>query len=98
MIVSFADEETEDIFHGKKSKKALKRLNFSLWRIAQRKLHMVKAASRLEDLRIPPANRLEMLSGDCKGMYSIRINDQWRIIFNWLGSDADQVCIIDYHR
>ncbi|MBX3718591.1 MAG: type II toxin-antitoxin system RelE/ParE family toxin [Parachlamydiales bacterium] len=59
---------------------------------------MVKAASRLEDLRIPPANRLEMLSGDYKGMYSIRINDQWRIIFYWLGSDAGQVCIIDYPR
>ena len=98
MIISFADDETRDIFDERKSKKALKRLNPSLWRSAQRKLHMINAATRLQDLRIPPANHLEALSGNLSGKHSIRINNQWRIIFRWLEKDAEEVEIIDYHR
>ena len=97
MPFSFADIETEDIYHGRKSKKAVKRLSPAYWDVAQRKLHMVKAAHRLEDLKIPPANRLEALSGNLKGKHSIRINDQWRIVFRWTGKDAEDVKIIDYH-
>ena len=68
-----------------------------IWSVAQRKLDMIKAAIRLEDLRIPPANRLEALHGDLKGKHSIRINNQWRVVFRWLGKDAADVQIIDYH-
>ena len=97
MILSFRDEETQDIFDHSKSKKAIKRLHPALWRLAQRKLHMIKAACRLDDLRIPPANRLEALDRDLKGKYSIRINDQYRIVFKWSGQDAEDVQIVDYH-
>lgn len=65
--------------------------------VAERKLQMFHRAIRLEDLRVPPNNRLETLSGDRKGQYSIRINDQWRLCFVWLGSDAAEVEIVDYH-
>lgn len=97
MIDSFGDRETEDIFDGNYSKKAIKRLHPILWNVAQRKLHMVNAAKNLEDLRIPPSNYLEGLSGDMKGKYSIRINNQYRIVFRWLGENASDVKIIDYH-
>lgn len=97
MLISFDDDETRDIFDGKFSKKAAKRLDPAFWKVAQRKLHMIKAAIRLEDLRIPPANHLEALMGDLKGMHSIRINEQYRIIFQWDGQDAKDVKIIDYH-
>lgn len=97
MIVSFADSETEDIYDGKRSKKAMKRLHPMLWHVAQRKLHMIKAAKCLEDLRIPPSNHLEALSGNLKSLLSIRINGQYRIIFRWLKQDAYDVKIIDYH-
>ncbi len=66
-------------------------------RVAQRKLTLIDSATTLEDLRIPPANRLEKLSGDRAGQYSIRINDQWRICFEWLGGHAFAVEVIDYH-
>ena len=99
MIKSFADEETSDIYHGNKTAKARKRLDYSLWKIAYRKLDMLNRAKKLEDLRIPPGNKLEKLKHDLEGKWSIRINDQWRIIFNW--DDVDQgiseVKIIDYH-
>lgn len=97
MINSFADQETQDIFDGKKSKSAIKRLDPSLWTIAQRKLHMIQAATRIDDLRIPPGNRLEMLQGNFKGYLSIRINNQYRIIFQWIDQNAEGVKIIDYH-
>jgi toxin HigB-1 len=97
LIISFDDDETRDIFDGKFSKKATKRLNPTLWKVAQRKLHMIKAATKLEDLRIPPANHLEALIGDLKRKYSIQINDQYRIIFQWDDQDARDVKIIDYH-
>lgn len=66
-------------------------------RRAKRKLEALNAAKRLEDLRVPPSNRLEKLKGDLKDFYSIRINDQWRIIFKWRAGDAHEVRIIDYH-
>ena len=97
MILSFADQETQDIFDGKKTKSAIKRLDPILWTVAQRKLHIIKAATVLDDLRIPPGNRVEMLRGDLKDFFSIRINDQYRIIFQWSGQDAMRVKITDYH-
>lgn len=99
MIVSFADQATADIYNGVNSKKARQKLNQSLWEKAQTKLDMLNRAHRLDDLKIPPNNRLEKLVGDLAGKYSIRINDQYRIIFNW---DPDkhgpfEVEINDYH-
>jgi proteic killer suppression protein len=93
VIKSFADEETEAIFHGQ----TVRRFPPNLLRPALRKLLMLDAADVLEDLRIPPGNRLEQLKGDRAGQYSIRINDQWRICFEWRDGDAQVVEIVDYH-
>ncbi len=93
MIISFADSATELIFQGKQSKK----LPPSIHRVAMRKLWMLNAAVDLNDLKIPPGNRLEKLSGNYIGQHSIRINDQWRICFRWENGGAHNVCIIDYH-
>lgn len=97
MIQSFADEATSDIFNGINSKRARKRLDPSLYPVAHRKLDMLEAALHLDDLRMPPANRLEALKGNLKGKYSIRINDQYRIVFVWGIQGPEQVEIIDYH-
>lgn len=97
MIQSFADEATEDIFHGINSKRARKKLALSLHPIAYRKLDMLDAAINLNDLRVPPGNRLEELKGNLKGHHSIRINDQFRIIFIWGILGPEEVEIIDYH-
>ena len=93
MIVSFADRETERVWHGVGSP----RLPAEIQQKARLKLRMLHAAARLEDLRIPPANRLEALAGDRKGQYSIRVNDQWRICFRWQSGQAADVEIVDYH-
>ena len=93
MIKSFADKETEKIYNQVYSKK----LPTDIQRIALRKLIMINNASGLNDLKVPPSNHLEKLSGDRKGQYSIRINDQWRICFKWEGRDAYDVEIVDYH-
>jgi len=93
MIKSFRDKDTERVF----SRTKIKRFSVQLQKLAQRKLEMLDAAERLEDLRIPPANRLEKLSGNRKGQYSIRINDQWRICFEWKAGNAFEVEITDYH-
>ena len=95
MIKSFADKETEKIYHQEFSKK----LPHDIQRIALRKLIMIDAAEMLSDLRIPPSNRLESLSGDRKGQWSIRINDQWRIVFTPSsdGKVFENVEIVDYH-
>lgn len=93
MIQSFADKETEKVFNRQFSR----RLPTDIQRIARRKLEILEAAERLEDLRIPPANRLEKLSGDREGQHSIRINQQWRICFEWREADAYNVEIVDYH-
>ncbi len=99
MIISFADQATEDIYHGENSKKARKCLSVTLWEKAQTKLDMIHKAKRLDDLIAPPNNKLEKLAGDLSGKYSIRINDQYRIIFEWdrESSGARDVEIIDYH-
>lgn len=93
MIRSFADKETEKIFHRERSRK----LPQDIQQIALRKLRMLNRAVTVQDLRVPPANRLEKLGGDRVGQYSIRINDQWRICFEWEKGDAYQVEIVDYH-
>lgn len=93
MIKSFADKETEKIFNRQFSR----RLPTDIQQIARRKLEVLEAAEQLQDLRIPPANRLEKLSGSREGQYSIRINQQWRICFEWRETDAHQVEIVDYH-
>ena len=93
MILSFANKETERILNGEASR----RLPITIQSIARRKLRMINNARRLDDLRIPPANRLEALKGDMKGQHSIRINDQWRICFRWSDAGVSDVQIVDYH-
>jgi toxin HigB-1 len=96
MIISFRDSITEDIFHGNNTKKARK-VPIIIWSIAFRKLDMVNMAHRIGDLKIPPANRLKVLGGRLKGFCSIRINDQYRVIFKWSNGNAYDVQITDYH-
>ena len=93
MIRNFADREAEKIWDGTPSR----RLPGDIQAVARRKLRMLNNALNLDDLRIPPANRLEALRGNRKGQHSIRINDQWRICFNWSRGDASEVEITDYH-
>lgn len=93
MIRSFFDTESEKVFLRERSR----RLPLTVQREAQRKLAMLDAADRLQDLRAPPGNRLERLRGTREGQYSIRINDQWRVCFDWGDGDAFQVEITDYH-
>ena len=93
MIKSFKDAETQKIYRRGRSRK----LPPEIQHVALRKLRMINNAINLNDLRVPPASRLEKLSGDREGQHSIRINDQWRICFEWRGSDAFNVEIIDYH-
>jgi proteic killer suppression protein len=94
MINSFSDKLTEDLFN----RKFVRHLPTTIRRLAYRKLLLIDGAERLDDLRIPPGNRLEKLSGDLIGKYSIRINDQWRIIFSWKENNAYEVEITDYHK
>lgn len=96
MIASFKDAATEALFHGEGGK-AIRRIPPSIRRVAARKLDMLNAASELGDLRAPPGNRLEALGGDLRGKHSIRINDQWRVVFRWESGDAHDVEITDYH-
>jgi proteic killer suppression protein len=93
VIRSFADREADKIWAGTPSR----RLPSGIQPVARRKLRMLNNAATLEDLRIPPANRLEALKGDRRGQHSIRINDQWRICFRWKDGDAHDVEIVDYH-
>ncbi|MGC9964574.1 MAG: type II toxin-antitoxin system RelE/ParE family toxin [Syntrophobacteraceae bacterium] len=97
MIASFKDEGTEDIFNGKNTKAARKTCPESLWKIAARKLDQLDSVITLDELRIPPGNRLEALGGDRTGWHSIRINDQYRICFTWSESGPEQAEIVDYH-
>ena len=93
MIISFGTKETEKIWQGER----VKGIPNQVQEIGRRKLRMINNAVDLNDLRIPPANRLVKLSGSLKAFYSIRINDQWRIIFKWLSGNASEVEVIDYH-
>ena len=93
MITGFRDRETEKIWEGSVSR----RLPQAIQGVARRKLRMLSNAHTLDDLRIPPANRLEALKGKRRGQHSIRINDQWRICFTWADGNANNVEIVDYH-
>ncbi|MBD1399633.1 type II toxin-antitoxin system RelE/ParE family toxin [Pelovirga terrestris] len=97
MIVSFKDKATEDIFNGVSSKEARKSCPRMLWKVATRKLDQVDSVTMLDELRVPPGNRLEALGRDRKGQHSIRINDQYRICFVWSDAGPKQVEITDYH-
>jgi len=93
VIKTFKDHETLKIYQRQRSRK----LPSDIQQAALRKLRMINNAVSINDLRVPPANRLEKLSGDREGQWSIRINDQWRVCFQWEGSDAYDVEIADYH-
>jgi proteic killer suppression protein len=93
MIASFRDRETTTIWEGRRSR----RLPADMQAAALRKLRLLNNARRLEDLRVPPGNRLEALQGERRGQHSIRVNDQWRICFVWRDGHAQQVEIVDYH-
>lgn len=93
MIRSFKSRWAEEIWHGD----PVRRLSWDLQRVARRKLRMLNNAQSLNDLRVPPGNRLEALKGNREGQHSIRINDQWRICFEWRDSHAHEVEIVDYH-
>ena len=93
MIASFADKDTERLAQGIRVRKFV-----AFERVAMRKLRQLQAAALLDDLRVPPGNRLEALQGDRAGQYSIRINDQFRICFSWHDGLANDVEIVDYHK
>ena len=96
MIVSFGDHATSDLFHGRNTHR-VRRFPPTLKRLALRKLDMLNAADHLKDLREPPGNRLELLKGEQAGFHSIRVNEQWRVIFRWKDNDAHEVSLTDYH-
>lgn len=97
MIVSFKDQATEDIFNGVNSKAVRKACPQTLWRITTRKLDQLDSVQQLEELKVPPGNRLEKLSGNRKTEHSIRINEQYRICFIWGTSGPTNVEVTDYH-
>jgi toxin HigB-1 len=94
MILTFGSSDTEKIWNGERVKK----IPIEIQQIGRRKLRMLNNSQNIADLRIPPSNRLEKLSGKSKDFYSIRINDQWRIVFKWESNHANEVEIIDYHK
>ena len=97
MIRSFADQGTEDVFNGLNTKAARRTCPRDLWSVAGRKLDQLDSVESLEELRIPPGNRLEALVGDRKGQHSIRINERYRICFRWTSEGPLDVEIVDYH-
>jgi toxin HigB-1 len=96
VIRSFADKLTADLFHGQATARS-RRVPSDVMRSALRKLAQLDAAARLDDLRVPRANRLEALAGRLRGLHSIRVNDQWRIVFRWREDGPHDVAFIDYH-
>ena len=98
MIRTFADSGTEDVFNGTNSAAARRACPRSLWNVVYRKLDSLDSATEVNDLRIPPGNRLEALRGDRSGQHSIRINDQYRICFTWTNAGPEDVEIVDYHK
>jgi len=92
MITSFKCEYTEALSKGRRVRQFL-----NIAKVARRKLRQIEIAGRLDDLRVPPGNHLEALRGDRSGQYSIRINDQWRVCFQWTDVGAENVEIVDYH-
>jgi proteic killer suppression protein len=97
VIVTFGDRATEDLYHGRKTARS-RRIPAGIRTVALRKLDMLNAARVLDDLKIPPGNRLEALKGDLEGKHSIRINEQWRIVFRWDDGGVRDVIVTDYHR
>jgi proteic killer suppression protein len=97
MLRSFKDGGTEDLFYGRETKAARKTLPMELRHQASKKLDALDSAAILDDLRVPPGNRLEALRGDRRGQHSIRINDQYRICFRWTDSGPEDVEVVDYH-
>lgn len=97
MIRSFANDGTEDVFNGRNTKAARRACPRGLWRIAARKLDRLDSVETLEELRIPPGNRLEALAGDRDGQYSLRVNNQYRVCFRWSELGPQTVEIVDYH-
>jgi proteic killer suppression protein len=97
MIQSFKNAGTEDVFNGEDTKAARKTCPDSLWRVAARKLDQLDSVTSVHELRMPPGNHLEALSGDREGQHSIRVNDQYRVCFVWSDLGPDQVEIVDYH-
>lgn len=93
MIISFGSKETEKVWIGERVPK----WPLEIQEIGRRKLRMLNNSQNIADLRIPPSNRLEKLSGELKGFYSMKINDQWRIVFKWSDGNASEVKIMDYH-
>jgi toxin HigB-1 len=96
MIASFGDEGTADLFHARHTNR-VRRFPQDIQSRALRKLDVINAAHHLTDLRSPPGNRLELLSGDRAGFHSIRVNEQWRIVFRWQEGNAHHVSLVDYH-
>jgi proteic killer suppression protein len=96
VIQSFADDATADLFR-ERNTRAARRVPTDIWRIVQRKLKALDVAARLDDLRIPAGNRLEVLKGDQAGRHSIRVNDQYRVTFRWEQGHAHEVRVEDYH-
>ena len=96
MIVSFGDALTADLFHGRHTAKT-RRVPADVLAVALRKLDMLNAAAKLDDLTVPPGNRLEALRGGLRGLHSIRVNDQWRLVFRWEQGGAHDVRFTDYH-
>ena len=94
MVISFGLKDTENIWQGDRVKK----IPMEIQKIGRRKLRMLNNSQNIADMRIPPSNRLERLKGKAKDYYSIRINDQWRIVFKWQNDHAHEVEIIDYHK
>ena len=97
MIVSFGDRATEDLYHNRPTSRA-RRFPQDVVGLALVKLDMLNASAAVLDLRSPPGNRLEALKGDLKGFHSIRVNDQWRLVFRWEGNNALDVRLMDYHK
>ena len=97
VIVSFRDGGTEDVYNGRTTRMALRTCPLPIWRVAQRKLDQLDSAVVLGDLRVPPGNRLERLSGNRRGQHSIRINERYRICFMWTDAGPAEIEIVDYH-
>ena len=93
MILTFGDKDTESIWNGIR----VKNMPLEIQNVGRRKLRMLNNSQTITDLRVPPSNSLEKLIGDLDGFYSIRINHQWRIIFQWIEGQSEQVKIVDYH-
>lgn len=97
VIISFKDAGTEDVFGGRTTRAALRTCPLTIWKVAQRKLDQIDSAVVLADLRVPPGNRLESLSGDRAGQHSIRVNEKYRICFTWTDAGPADVEVVDYH-